>query len=244
MFDHINANIIVSGAFAMFDTDLVKRVGGYQVNTIGEDMELTMRLHAFCASQGKEYHIAYAPEAKCMTQLPFTYKDYYHQRRRWHIGLLQSMKFHKYMLGNKNYGWAGITSGTFFILYELLAPFLEIIGVATLIAANLLDILNLQFTIQATILYTLIVIWIQAILVSAVNRYKVEPINGKQRWILFLISIFEIVFFHPLNIVIKIIATAMNYWHRKAGNIFSVLKRTGKDFLILYHIRSEISKIS
>ena len=216
MFDHINANIIVSGAFAMFDTDLVKRVGGYQVNTIGEDMELTMRLHAFCASQGKEYHIAYAPEAKCMTQLPFTYKDYYHQRRRWHIGLLQSMKFHKYMLGNKNYGWAGITSGTFFILYELLAPFLEIIGVATLIAANLLDILNLQFTIQATILYTLIVIWIQAILVSAVNRYKVEPINGKQRWILFLISIFEIVFFHPLNIVIKIIATAMNYWHRKS----------------------------
>lgn len=76
------------------------------------------------------------------------------------------------MLGNKNYGWAGITSGTFFILYELLAPFLEIIGVATLIAANLLDILNLQFTIQATILYTLIVIWIQAILVSAVNRIK------------------------------------------------------------------------
>jgi len=93
---------------------------------------------------------------------------------------------------------------------------LEIIGAATLIVANLLDILNLQFTIQATILYTLIVVWIQAILVSAVNQYKVESINGKQRWILFLISIFEIVFFHPLNIAIKIIATAMNYWHRKS----------------------------
>ena len=220
MFDHINANIIVSGAFAMFDTDLVKRVGGYQVNTIGEDMELTMRLHAFCASQGKEYHIAYAPEAKCMTQLPFTYKDYYHQRRRWHIGLLQSMKFHKYMLGNKNYGWAGITSGTFFILYELLAPFLEIIGVATLIAANLLDILNLQSTIQATILYTLIVIWIQAILVSAVNRYKVEPISGKQRWILFLISIFEIVFFHPLNIVIK---SSAQYCNKNSSDSYELL---------------------
>lgn len=216
MFDSINANIIVSGAFAMFDTDLVKRVGGYQVNTIGEDMELTMRLHAFCASQRKEYHIAYAPEARCITQLPFTYKDYYHQRRRWHIGLLQSMKFHKYMLGNRHYGWAGITSGTFFILYELLAPFVEIIGAATLIAAGLLDILNLQFTIQATILYTLIVIWIQAILVSAVNRYQVEPIPGKQRGFLFLISIFEIVFFHPFNIIIKIIATVMNYRHRKS----------------------------
>ena len=216
MFDNINANIIVSGAFAMFDADLVKRVGGYQVNTIGEDMELTMRLHAFCASQGKEYHIAYAPEAKCITQLPFTYKDYYHQRRRWHIGLLQSMKFHKYMLGNGNYGWAGITSGTFFILYELLAPFLEVVGVVTLIAANLLDILNLQFTIQATIMYALIIIWIQAILVIAVNRYKVEPISGKQRGLLFLISIFEMVLFHPFNIVIKIIATVMNYRHRKS----------------------------
>ena len=119
MFDHINANIIVSGAFAMFDTDLVKRVGGYQVNTIGEGHGTDHASPCVCASQGKEYHIACAPEAKCMTQLPFTYKDYYHQRRRWHIGLLQSMKFHKYMLGNKNYGWAGITSGTFFILYEL-----------------------------------------------------------------------------------------------------------------------------
>lgn len=216
MFDNINANIIVSGAFAMFDADLVKRVGGYQVNTIGEDMELTMRLHAFCASQGKEYHIAYAPEAKCITQLPFTYKDYYRQRRRWHIGLLQSMKFHKYMLGNGNYGWAGIMSGTFFILYELLAPFLEVVGVVTLIAANLLDILNLPFTIQATIMYALIIIWIQAILVIAVNRYKVEPISGKQRGLLFLISIFEMVFFHPFNIVIKIIATVMSYRHRKS----------------------------
>lgn len=215
LFDKINANIIVSGAFAMFDTDSVKKVGGYQVNTIGEDMELTLRLHAFYASQGKEYSIEYAPEAKCTTQLPFTYKDYYHQRRRWHIGLLQSMTYHRYMLGNGNYGWAGIMSGTFFCMYELLAPFIEIIGMFTLIAANLLNILNLQFTIQATVLYVMIVIWIQAILVSAIHRYKVECISGKQRCSLFLISILEIVFYHPLNIVIKIAATIMSRRDRK-----------------------------
>ena len=91
LFDHINANVIVSGAFAMFDKDTVLHAGGYRTNTIGEDMELTMRLHAYCLSQNRPYRIIYAPEARCDTQVPFRYHDYFRQRRRWHIGMIQSL---------------------------------------------------------------------------------------------------------------------------------------------------------
>lgn len=216
MFDKINANIIVSGAFAMFDSELVKKAGGYQIKTIGEDMELTMRLHAFCSSQKRKYRITYAPEAKCVTQLPFTYRDFYHQRRRWHIGMMQSKKLHTYMVGNGHYGWAGIMSGTFFTWYELFAPFLEVIGVLTLVAANVLGILDLAFTIKAVALYAAIVIAVQMVLAAAIDQYGIERISPKHRLSLFLVSLFETVFFHPLNTYIKIAATLTSYRNKRS----------------------------
>lgn len=221
MFDRFNSNIIVSGAFAMFDTDLVKQVGGYQVNTIGEDMELTMRLHAYCASQGRKYRIAYSPEAKCVTQLPFTYKDYYNQRKRWHIGMIQSQKLHTYMLANKNYGWAGIMAGTFYILYELLAPFLEIVGLATLIASTALNVVNLAFTVKASVLYILTVVVIQLILIRAVRQYEVEDLSNKHIAGLVLIALSEVLFFHPLNVYIKFVATVTSYKNKRSWNHIS-----------------------
>lgn len=215
MFDSINANIIVSGAFAMFKRDLVIQIGGYHTNTIGEDMELTMRLHAFCASQNKEYHIAYAPEAKCITQLPFRYHDFFNQRRRWQIGMMQSMKLHTYMLGNGKYGWAGIMSGTFFLLYELFEPFIEIFGIIILIMTYRLNILNLSVIIKATIIYALIIIFAQFVLVKGIHQYKIEHIHTKQRISLFLVSIIEMFFFHPFNVLIKLVATLTSYRHQK-----------------------------
>lgn len=215
MFGRRNANTIVSGAFAMFDTELMRKIGGYQVNTIGEDMELTMRIHAFCASQQKQYQIAYAPEAKCITQLPFTFTDFYHQRRRWQIGMLQSMRLHSYMLGSWHYGWVGIVAGTFFVVYELLGPFLELLGLATLVAANLLGILNVGFTIKAMLAYALAIILMQMVLVNAIDTYEVECLGIRRRLALMVISVLEIVFFHPLNVFIKIAASLTSYRNRK-----------------------------
>lgn len=206
LFDDFNANIVMSGAFAMFRTDLIKRIGGYKVDTIGEDMELAMRLHAFCASQKIDYHIAYVPEAKCITQFPFTYKDFYHQRIRWYIGMIQSMTSHRYMLGKPFYGWAGIVSGTYTFLYEFLSPFIEIMGLLTLLAASSLDILHLRFTLLAMAAYSFFMILIQTIHTKAIDIYKVERVSFKQQLLLLLVSVLEIIFFHPFNTVIKLIA--------------------------------------
>ena len=203
LFDCINANVIVSGAFAMFDSALVKKVGGYRINTVGEDMELTMRLHAFCLSQHRRYHIAYAPEARCWTQVPFTYRDYYRQRRRWHIGMIQSFKQHIYMLGSLHYGWAGVISGSFVMLYEFLAPFIEVAGLVTLALACWVRILNVPFTLMAMAAYAAFAWLTQSILLTALRVYQVEPIRPGGHIRLILVAILEFVFFHPLNIVIK-----------------------------------------
>ena len=206
LFDKINANTIISGAFAMFDVGMIRAVGGYRPKTIGEDMELTMRLHAFCHAQGHPYRIVSVPEARCRTQVPFHYRDYYRQRRRWHIGMIQSMKRHFYMIGSRYYGWVGVVTGSFVVVYELLAPFIEILGLITLLLAYRLKMLNVGFALFAMALYALFVIGTEAVFLQGLQLYQIEPLTFKSRFSFFLISILEFFIFHPMNMVIKLSA--------------------------------------
>ena len=206
LFDRLNANMIVSGAFAMFKTEMLKNIGGYHTSTIGEDMEMTMRLHAFCHSLKRNYRIAYIPEARCYTQLPFTYRDYYNQRRRWHIGMIQSLKHHFYMLGNYHYGMAGFMSGIFIMWYELIAPFVEIIGVVSLFLAWYLDLLNPSITMNIIVFSLLLNALNQYVLIHGLKKFGIENLSISLEIKLFLTSMLEWIFFHPYNVVIKLIA--------------------------------------
>ena len=222
LLDRVNANIVVSGAFAMFDCALLKAIGGYQENTIGEDMELTMRLHAFCRSQRRAYKIAYTPEAKCVTQFPFRYRDFFRQRRRWQIGMVQSMKQHGYMLANRHYGWVGILSGSLFVLYEMLAPFMEILGAATLVFAFAAGILNVPSTVIILFVYYILMLFMEWILVAALNTYELEPMTWKKQTAIFLLSCVEFLSFHIINSAIKILAMLT---YRKYSKTWQHIKR-------------------
>lgn len=222
LLDKLNANIVVSGAFAMFDCELLRAIGGYQENVIGEDMELTMRLHAFCQSQQRAYKIAYAPEAKCTTQLPFRYRDFFRQRRRWQIGMVQSMRQHGYMLANRHYGWAGILSGSLFILYEMIAPFIEIMGAGTLALAFAAGILSVRSAIIFMLAYHILMLLMEWILVAGLNSYGVESITWKKKTAIFLLSCVEFLSFHIINSGIKIMAMLT---YRKHSKTWQHIKR-------------------
>ena len=215
LFDHVNANVIVSGAFAMFDRDLVLHAGGYRTNTIGEDMELTMRLHAYCLSQNRPYRIIYAPEARCDTQVPFRYHDYFRQRRRWHIGMIQSLKHHLYMIGSHYYGWVGVLSVLFTMVYELLSPFVELFGLVILILSAWLGMLNPGFACGLMLLYVALSLLTQSILLSTLRTYQVEPMRNRRHFQLILTAASECIIFHPINIVIKLV-TFLTYRQHKS----------------------------
>ncbi len=145
LFDKFNGNIIISGAFGLFQKSMVVACGGYDRTTMGEDMELAIKLHVFCREHDVPYTIAYATDAICWTQVPEKWKDLRKQRRRWHIGLFQSMITHRRILGNPKYGLVSYISYLYFLIYELLSPYIEIFGVATMGVAAALDFLNVPF---------------------------------------------------------------------------------------------------
>lgn len=153
LLDHFNGNLIISGAFGLFKKDIVIAAGGYDRTTVGEDMELVTRLHVFCRTNGIDYSIRYAPEAICWSQAPETLRDLCKQRRRWHTGLFECMTKHWRMFANLRYGLVSFASYTYFLIYELLSPVIELFGILTMALALAFNFINVPFMIMFFLIY-------------------------------------------------------------------------------------------
>ena len=153
LFDKFNGSIIVSGAFGLFRKDVVIAAGGYDSHNMGEDMELVVKLHVYCRKHDMPYLIKYATDAICWSQAPESLRDLRKQRRRWHIGLFQSMFKHRTMLVNPKFGLVSFISYLYFLLYELISPYIEIFGVLTIILAFIVDLINVPFMILFFMIY-------------------------------------------------------------------------------------------
>ncbi|WP_350344021.1 glycosyltransferase [Proteinivorax tanatarense] len=125
--ESLNSLLIISGAFGLFRKSAVIKVGGYK-KTIGEDMELILRLHKAYIKEKIPYKISFASDAVCWTQAPDNLKGLKSQRIRWHRGLIDSMLRHKEMLLNPRYGKVGMLSMSYFCFVEMLGPVIEILG--------------------------------------------------------------------------------------------------------------------
>jgi len=154
--DAVNSLLIVSGAFGAFKKDAVIEVGGYAKNTIGEDMELIVKMHDYFLRNKRKYRIKFVPDPACWTQAPETLKDLRSQRRRWQIGLMDSLLKHKRMFFNPRYKQIGLIAVLYFWLFEMMGPVIEIIGYVMIPLAYIFGLLNLKYFLlffAASILY-------------------------------------------------------------------------------------------
>ena len=124
----VGAPTIVSGAFGLFRRSVVMEVGGYAHGTVGEDMELVVRLHRHFHERGEPYRIEYVPEPVCWTEAPETLSALARQRSRWHRGALETFFRHRKMLFNPRYGRAGFVGLGQVLLFDVVGPVLELAG--------------------------------------------------------------------------------------------------------------------
>jgi len=143
-----NMLMIISGAFGVFRTDLVRAIGGYRPSAIGEDFDLITRLHRYLRQQRADYHIKFVPDPMCWTEAPSDLKSLARQRARWQKGLLDVLWINRDMLLRRRYGRIGWLALPYLWLFELLAPIIEIGGIATIVLAACLGVLSQQFFLQ------------------------------------------------------------------------------------------------
>lgn len=141
----IGGTLIISGAFGLFKRETVMSVGGYASDSVGEDMELIVRIHRHLRDKRQPYSIRFVWESVCYTEVPESGLILSRQRDRWQRGLIDSLWRHKRMFLNPKYGVIGMISFPFFVFFELLGPFIELLGLLMISVSYLAGYLDVGF---------------------------------------------------------------------------------------------------
>lgn len=140
-----NTLLIVSGAFGVFRLDAVVQAGGFCTTTVGEDMELIVRLHRFCRERRQPYRIVFQPDPVVWTEAPTSTAMLARQRRRWQRGTLEVLTRHGAMIANPRYGRVGLLALPFYVVFELIGPAIETMGLFLTVAGFFLGLLSWKF---------------------------------------------------------------------------------------------------
>ena len=205
--DKFNANLIISGAFGLFKKESVVSVGGYQAGSMGEDMELIVKLHSYHRSNKLPYKIKYEYEGVCWTQVPEKFRDLLKQRKRWHIGLFQSLSQHKSLITTGSY--------LYYLIYELLSPFIELGGLLVTLLAYAFGLLNVKYMITLFLVYSLFGSILTVIAFLTRNFLSDARVSTKDVIKVFILCV-------PENIILRFILA----WTRMAAILFYRGKKT------------------
>lgn len=124
----MGALMLVSGAFGIFKRSVALDVGGYSLDTVGEDMEIIVKIHRHMRDKNLPYQIRFVPEPVCWTEAPEDLTFLGRQRRRWQRGTLETFFKHGVMMGRPRYGLAIFIGFVFILISDILGPLLEAIG--------------------------------------------------------------------------------------------------------------------
>ena len=119
---------IVSGGFGVFRRDALVRVGGYRHPSLGEDLDMAVRLHRSFREAKEPYRVLQVPDAICWTEFPFNRAMLRRQRIRWHRGLRQVLREHRRVILNPRYGAFGMLGMSNMYVFEWLAVSVEAVG--------------------------------------------------------------------------------------------------------------------
>ncbi len=197
--DALDSTLIVSGAFGVFDRSLVVKVGGYSTDTVGEDMELVVRLHRHCRETRTPYKIGFGPDPVAWTECPETIRVLGRQRDRWQRGLMESLLKHRVMLLNPRYGRLGLLAYPYFFFLEMIGPMVEGLGYISFLLTLLAGKASLPYVIAflSVALALGIVLSISAVCLEelAFRRYPTK----KDLILLFLIAALENLGYRQMN---------------------------------------------
>ncbi|KAA0548137.1 glycosyltransferase family 2 protein [Bacillus sp. BGMRC 2118] len=211
-----NLLLIVSGAFGVFSKKWVIDAGGYNHKTVGEDMELVVRLHRLIKERREKKKIVYVADPVCWTEAPESYKFLRRQRTRWHRGLFESLWAHKKLMFNPKYGSIGFISMPYFLFIEFLGPVIELIGFIIMVVSIFIGGIYFEFAILLFLMSILYgsVFSMMAVLLEEWSLRKFPKVMDIVRLVFF--SLTETLWYRPLTVLWR----CEGIWHiviRKRG---------------------------
>jgi biofilm PGA synthesis N-glycosyltransferase PgaC len=217
--------LLISGALGVFQKELVIACGGYDDDTIGEDMELTVRMRRYAREKDIDYVVGFVPDPLCWTEVPESWAVLRRQRNRWTRGALETLLAHKRLFLNPFYGKMGMISYPYWLLFEWLAPLIEAFGIVLLILFSLLGVINISF------LYLFIVLIYGYTVSFTIATLYIEEITffqyKKRRQLLRLVlaGLLEPLIFHPFLVYCSVTGNWDYFFEGKKA--WGSMKRVG-----------------
>jgi len=197
----LNGLLLISGALGMFDKETVIKCGGYSTKTVGEDMEIVVRIRRYMADNKLPYKVEYIPDPLVWTEVPETVKVLGRQRNRWTRGTVETLITHCRLFMNTNYGSFGVLGYTYWFFFEWLAPILEFLGYCYFVFLIIFRAVNWPFfLLLLTFVYTFAVMlstWAILFEEKTFHKYKTR------REVLRLLgtALLEPILYHPLTVL-------------------------------------------
>ena len=221
----INGLLLVSGGLGMFDKTLAIEAGGYWHKSLGEDMDLIIRMRKIMHEKNESFLIKYIPESLCWTEGPSTKNVFIRQRVRWARGLIQTLFLHRKIFLNKNYGLTGLVSFPYFVFGEFLVPILEAIGIIIIFFDILIFGIYYNYFLIITLFVYLFYVFIglTSILIDQVLYKHYSTL--KEIIKLILLVFIEPIIYHPITIYTSL----KGYWQFVANKelAWGVMTRQG-----------------
>ncbi len=220
----LNATFVISGAFGLFSKAAVKKIGGYTKGSVGEDMELIIRLHAFHLERNIPYSIVFVPDPVCWTEAPADAKSLGKQRDRWQRGLADILVRNRHMIMSPKYGAVGLLAFPYFIFVELLGPIFELLSIAILVIAACTH--GIDFTVMwtfflASALYGA-VLSLGSLVIEEVYYAKYTRVS--QLLILFAVCLLESIWYRQISTVWRVQGV---YKYLRGDHTWGTLQRAG-----------------
>ncbi|MDE3213883.1 MAG: glycosyltransferase family 2 protein, partial [Bacteroidota bacterium] len=210
----LNGLLLISGAFGAFDKEIVIKCGGYSVKTVGEDMELIVRMRRYMEEQKLPYKVTFIPDPLCWTEAPYNYKILGRQRNRWTRGTIETLMAHRVMFFNPKYRLLGMLSYPYWFFFEFLAPIVEFLGFIGFLIFTILGWTQWKvfFLLLGCILSFGFLFSLFAILMEVLTFHQYQ--SKKDFFRLVLTAFLEPFLFHPF-IVYSAIKGNLDYLKRK-----------------------------
>ncbi len=208
--------LLISGALGMFDREIVIQAGGYSTKTVGEDMELVVRIRRYMAEKGLDYDVVYIPDPLCWTEVPSSWKILALQRSRWTRGTMETLYTHRKLFLNRKYGKLGILGYPYWLLFEYLAPIIEFLGILWFFFLVITSRLNWPFFLLLTgfVYFFAVSLSIYAVLFEEITFHKYE----RRRDVLRLVgtAFLEPLFYHPMVMLMSIKGNLDKLFNKKS----------------------------
>ena len=128
----LHANFITSGAFCLLQKEAVVLVGGFESDTVTEDIDIIAKLHRHNKAKRWAYRMVFTTDPVCWTECPKNIDMLARQRRRWQLGLMQTVMKHNSMIFAFRHGMLGMVSMPFHAYIEAIGCIVESFGLILL----------------------------------------------------------------------------------------------------------------